>query len=125
MPTGPAVPLHPRADLRPRRGRHLRHVAGLAGQLLFAAAIIVGGAVAIALLLTFVLVAAPLAAVLVSWIVWRSGDVAARQARRMRSRLRRRARALGLVVLPGTHGRADSPLSPALSPLRGAREDRA
>jgi hypothetical protein len=74
----------------------------LALELVFAAAILTGGAIGVLLLSLLVLVTAPLAAALVLWIAWRSGDAASREARRVRARIRRRARALGLVVLAGS-----------------------
>jgi hypothetical protein len=85
----------PRRALAPRAPR-------LALELLLAAAILTGGTVAVLLLSLLLLVAAPIAALLVAWALWRSGDGASREARRVRARLRRRARALGLVVLAGS-----------------------
>ena len=96
MSTGNAIPLqHPSAA----RDSLARRATTLAGQLLFAAALIVGGTIAIALFLTFVFVAAPIVAAIVLWVIARSGDGAARRARRMRVSIRRRARALGLTVV--------------------------
>jgi hypothetical protein len=74
----------------------------LARELLFAAALLAAGTVAVMLVSLLVVIAAPIAAGLLGWFLWRSGDVAAREARRVRARLRRRARALGLVVLAGS-----------------------
>jgi hypothetical protein len=100
MPTGTAVVLHPAA--RPVHRGLARRAAWLACELVLAAALLVVGTVAVAALLLALVVAAPLAAACVAWFVWRSGDGAARQAARVRARLRRRARALGLVVLAGS-----------------------
>jgi hypothetical protein len=101
VPTGTAVLLHPQARRPARRGL-ARRAARLAGALLLAAALVVVGTVAVAALLLALVVAAPLVAAGVAWLVWRSGDGAARETARIRSRLRRRARALGLVVLAGS-----------------------
>jgi hypothetical protein len=101
MPTEAAVLLHPAARRPPAPGL-ARRAGTFGGELLLAAAIIAGGTVAVALVLLLLLLAAPLAAALVGWLVWRSGDGASRRAARVRSRLRRRARALGLVVLAGS-----------------------
>ena len=100
MSNGPAMLVHPVARTRERPSAGAR-AAALLGQLAFAAALIVGGSVALAMVLTLVFVAAPLAAALVFWMIWRSGDAAARQTRRVRARVRRRTHALGLSVLAG------------------------
>jgi hypothetical protein len=102
MPTGTAVLLHPAVPRRSGGLRLARRVGTLGGELVLALTLVTGGAVAIVLLLLLVVIAAPLAAGLVTWLVWRSGDAASRQAKRVRARLRRRARALGLVVLAGS-----------------------
>ncbi len=99
MAIGHAIPLHPAAnELASSRGTR-----ALAGQLLFATALVGGGTVAVTLALMLVLVASPIAAALVLWLVWRSGDRAARLAQRTRARrtrgTRARARALGLTVV--------------------------
>jgi hypothetical protein len=85
----------PRRPLAPRAGR-------LALELILAGAILAGGTVGVLLLSLLVLLTAPFAAALLIWIAWRSGDAAAREARRVRARIRRRARTLGLVVLAGS-----------------------
>jgi hypothetical protein len=96
MPTADAILLHRIA--RGRRGPARRAAAFTAG-LVLCAAVVAGAAVAVALVLALAVVAAPLAAGMALWLVWRSGDVAAREARRLRARVRRRARALGLTVV--------------------------
>jgi hypothetical protein len=97
LPTGHAISLHPAAE---RAGANLaRRTASFAGHCLFAVALVLGGAVAVTATLLLVLIAAPIAAPIVLWVVWRSGDLAAREARRLRARLRK-ARALGLTVIP-------------------------
>ncbi|MGE5434799.1 MAG: hypothetical protein ACM3S3_08450 [Candidatus Doudnabacteria bacterium] len=101
MATRPLALHLPAAPPAARRGLAARF-AKLATELVLAAAIVAAGAVAVILLLLLVVIATPLAAALVAWLVWRSGDVASRQASRVRARLRRRARALGLVVLAGS-----------------------
>jgi hypothetical protein len=98
MPTAKAILLHSPALPGAGRGTARRAVA-FAGELVLAAAMVAGGAIAVAFVLTLGVVAAPLAAPVVLWIVWRSGDGAAREARRLRARTRRRARALGLSLL--------------------------
>jgi hypothetical protein len=98
MPTAKAILLHPAALPGVGRGTARRAVA-FAGELVLAAAMVAGAAIAVAFVLTLGVVAAPLAAPVVLWIVWRSGDGAAREARRLRARTRRRARALGLSLL--------------------------
>jgi hypothetical protein len=85
----------------PRRG--LAGAAAKVGsELVLGLVLLAGATVAVVLLCLLVVVAAPVAAALAAWLVWRSGDVAARETRRIRARLRRRARALGLVVLAGS-----------------------
>ncbi len=99
LATGNAIPLH-RARDESGAGRR---ASTIAGQLLFAAALVGGGTVAVALALMLAVVAAPIAAAIVLWLVWRSGDRAGRLARRTRARrtrgTRTRARALGLTVV--------------------------
>ena len=102
MASGSAVLLHPAVARRPARRGLARRAVTLAGELLLGLSLIAGGAVMVALLLLLLVLAAPLAAALVAWLLWRSGDAASRRTREVRSRLRRRARALGLVVLAGT-----------------------
>jgi len=96
---GYAIRLHPAVEDRAAG----RRAWALAGQLLFAAVLIVGGTFAVAAALMLVLVTAPIAAPIALWLVWRSGDRAARSARRTRARhtrvRRARARALGLTVI--------------------------
>lgn len=101
MATRSAVLLHPGVRRTEHRGL-ARRAATLAGELLLALSILVGGTVMVALLLLLLVLVAPLAALVVAWLLWRSGDAATRRTRAIRSRLRRRARALGLVVLAGT-----------------------
>lgn len=79
-----------------------RRVGKVAAELALALALVAGATVGLLFLLLLVVVMAPLAAALAGWLVWRSGDLASREARRVRVRLRRRARALGLVVLAGS-----------------------
>lgn len=102
MAIGSAVVLHPAVARRHERRGLARRAAALLGQMLLALAILAGGTVMVTLLLVLLVLASPLAAAILAWVIWRSGDTAARQARVVRSRLRRRARALGLVVLAGT-----------------------
>ena len=96
---GHAIPLHRAANERVSGHR----VWALAGQFLFTAALVGGGTVAVALSLMLVVVASPIAAAIVLWLVSRSGDRAARLARRTSARrtraTRTRARALGLTVI--------------------------
>lgn len=101
MATRPLALHLPAASPAERRGLAARAVK-LATELVLVAALLVAGAVAVILLLLLLVIATPLAAAVVAWLVWSSGDVASRQARRVRARLRRRARALGLVVLAGS-----------------------
>lgn len=102
MATGSAVPLHRAVARRPERRGLARRAAAAAGELLLALSILAGGTVMVAFLLMLLMLVAPLAAAVVAWLLWRSGDAASRRARVVRSRLRRRARALGLVVFAGT-----------------------
>jgi membrane protein implicated in regulation of membrane protease activity len=123
--TGAAIPLH--RVRKPARASLAARAASLAGHFLLAAALIIGGSVALALTLTLVFVAAPLAAAFVLWFVWRAGDGTARQTNRLRARVRRRARALGLTVLAGARSRLVVRLatagtrSPARPPRCGVR----
>lgn len=101
MGTRTAVLLHP--AVAPARGRSLVRRAGkVASELSLGLVLLAGGAAAMTLLLVVLVLAAPLAAALALWLAWRSGDGPAREARRVRARLRRRARSLGLVVLAGS-----------------------
>jgi hypothetical protein len=101
MATRTALALHLAGVPAPRRGL-ARRAGKLALELLLGAVLLAGATVAVMLLFLLVVIAAPLAAGLALWLVWRSGDVASREAHRVRARLRRRARALGLVVLAGS-----------------------
>lgn len=97
MPNGTVATLPRIAIARPRPQRTaVTFVAELA---LVGALATAGIAVFVAALMVAVL-AAPLVAAGLLWAMWRydEGD-ASRQARRVRARLRRRARALGLTVL--------------------------
>lgn len=101
MATPAASTLHP-VPIRALRQGLARRSARLASELLLGTTIATGITVAGALLLLLALLTAPFAAVLLGWMLWRSGGGAAREARRVRARLRRRARTLGLVVLAGS-----------------------
>jgi hypothetical protein len=111
MATRTASALHLAGPSAPRRGLAQR-TARVGTGLVLAFILLAGATVAVMLVFLLVMIAAPLAAALALWFVWRSGDVATREARRVRARLRRRARALGLVVLAGSR--------PALLRLAGA-----
>jgi len=124
MSNGPAMLVHPVARTRERPSAGAR-AAALLGQLAFAAALIVGGSVALAMVLTLVFVAAPLAAALVFWMIWRSGDAAARQTRRVRARVRRRTHALGLSVLAGAQPAMPLRLAAAAATREPERRPRA
>ena len=84
------------------RGFPARRAGDVVNGLALGGALLAGGAVVVVLLSLLLVVCAPLGAGLAAWLLWRSGDGAAREARRVRVRLRRRARALGLVVLAGS-----------------------
>ncbi len=101
MTTGTAVLVHP-AMKRLERPGVVRRTGTLAAELLVVAALLAVGTAAIVLLLLLVLLSAPVFAGILGWLLWRSGDSTARRAARVRARLRRRARALGLVVLAGS-----------------------
>lgn len=111
MATRPALALHRAARPATRSGLASR-TAKLATELALALALLAGGAVAVVMLSLLIVLAAPVAAGVLGWLAWRSGDATAREAARARARLRRRTRALGLVVLAGS--------GPALLHLRGA-----
>lgn len=99
MSTESAIPLHPRST---RRRELLAHEASrIAGGILLVAAVAAGGAIVVVLGLLLVVVAAPIGAALALWVAWRTQDLAAVHARRVRAHLRRRARALGLHVYAG------------------------
>ena len=102
MATETAVLLHPTVARRAGRGGLARRVASFARGLALTIAILSGGTVMVVLLLMLLVIAAPVAVLFVAWLVWRSGGTVGRDARAVRARLRRRARALGLVVLAGT-----------------------
>lgn len=99
MQSGPAVFLHPAMSRTPW------HVAFLVAAVEFAkysgltAAVVIGGTLAVVLLLVLAVVAAPLGAALVCWILWRSAQHGARHASRLTASGRRRARSLGLHVV--------------------------
>ena len=101
MPTGSAVLLHP-APRRASRPRLARRAGSVVTELVLALALIAGGAVTAVAMLLLVVLAAPLAAALFTWVLWRSATGRARRTNEVRARLRRRARALGLVVLAGS-----------------------
>ena len=95
---------HPAMLRTPWHVAFLVAAAELAKYSLLTAAVVVGGTVAVLLLLTLALVAAPLGAAVVAWILWRSAEKGAREARRMARRARRRMRVLGLRVVQGAGG---------------------
>lgn len=99
MPTGNAILLHPASARRPTRARRAR---ALGEGLLLAAAILAGGTVAVALTLLLLVVSAPLGAGVLAWLAWRSREALRAGPEGERARIRRRARALGLVVLAGS-----------------------
>jgi len=101
MPTGSAVLLHP-APRRASRPRLARRAGSVVTELVLALALIAGGTVTAVALLLLVVLAAPLGAALFAWVLWRSANGPARRTNEVRARLRRRARALGLVVLAGS-----------------------
>jgi hypothetical protein len=102
MPSAHPILLHPAARGARRGPGPAQRAAAFSAGLLVVAASVTGAAIAVALLLTLAVIAAPLAAGILLWLVWRSRDVAAREARRLRARVRRRARALGLSVVTST-----------------------
>jgi hypothetical protein len=101
MATRTALALHVPARPAERRGL-VQHAGKLVTELGFALVLVAGATVAVVLLFLLAVLAAPLAAAFLVWLMWRSGDLTSREARRVRARLRRRARALGLVVLAGS-----------------------
>lgn len=82
------------------RERTHRSPAAFAMEAALAATIFSAGMLVCLAALLFVVLAAPLVAVGVLWVLWRCDDSeTARRSRRVRARIRRRARALGLRVL--------------------------
>ena len=64
-------------------------------------AIIAGGAAVAAFALLLAVLAAPICAALLTWVLWRASRDGAYGVRRSLARARRRARALGLRVVQG------------------------
>jgi hypothetical protein len=108
MQTEAIVLQHPSARKRPTAVRR----PSVAGGLLLAAAIIGTGTLVTLAALILVVVAAPLVAVLVAWIALRPRGRSGGPRLGARLRIWRRARGLGLVVLPG------APQSTALRAVR-------
>jgi hypothetical protein len=65
-------------------------------------AVLVAGAIMVALVLALAVIAAPLGAALIVWVLWRAGRDGVRAAQRL-SETQRRARAVGLAVVRGPH----------------------
>ena len=99
MQSGPAVVQHPAASKTPWHVALLVAAAELAKYSGLTAAVVVGGAVVVLLVLTLAVVTAPIGAALLCWVLWRSARHGARRARHVTLRARRRARALGLRVV--------------------------
>jgi len=108
MQTGRAV-LHPSAALRPPWHAHLAiATADVAKHLALTLAVVLGGTVAVALVLVLALAATPVAALLAVWILWRWARGGAREARRFTLRARRRASSLGLRIVRGAADARDA-----------------
>lgn len=104
MPNGTVATL-PRlaivdAPHRPPRPSLPRSIAAFLGHALLAATLLTAGTALCAAALLVAVVTAPVAASGVMWLMWRLDEGEAEQrARRVRARIRRRTRALGLRVL--------------------------
>jgi hypothetical protein len=96
-----AVVLHPAVFRPPWHVALVVAAAEVARHLALTFAFVIGGAVAAALVLLLAVVAAPLGAALLTWILWRASRDGARGVRGTLARARRRARALGLRVVEG------------------------
>jgi hypothetical protein len=101
METTRAVVLHPAMFRTPWHVAFLVAAAELVKYSALTAAVVIGGTVAVVLVLLLALLAAPLCAAIVAWIVWRSAEQGARAGRRLARRARRRMRVLGLRVVQG------------------------
>jgi nucleotide-binding universal stress UspA family protein len=75
--------------------------ADVARHLALTFAVMASGAVAVAMVLLLAVISAPLGAALLTWLLWRASRDGARGVKRSLAKARRRARALGLRVLPG------------------------
>jgi nucleotide-binding universal stress UspA family protein len=75
--------------------------ADVARHLALTLAVIAGGAIAVAMVLLLAVISAPLGVALLTWFLWRTSRGGAWGMKRSLARARRRARALGLRVLPG------------------------
>lgn len=84
-----ALPAAPRPARR--RATALETGLDVLGRIGLSLAIVAGGAVAATLLLLLLSIASPVAAVLVAWIVWRTGRDAGSAADRLRARWGRSA----------------------------------
>lgn len=97
-----AVVLHPAAFFRPPWYVALAIAAGeIAKHLALTFAVVTGGAIVAVFAILLAVVAAPLGAALLTWILWRASRDGARGLRRTLASARRRARALGLRVVEG------------------------
>jgi hypothetical protein len=99
MQSGPAIVLHPAMSRTPWHVAFLLAASEFARYSALTAAVVVGGTIAVLLVLVLAVVAAPLGAAIVTWLVWRSAQHGAGHVRRLTVRARRRARALGLRVV--------------------------
>jgi fatty acid desaturase len=101
METGRTVLLHPAAFRVPWHVAFARAAIEVSSHLALTLAVVAAGAIAVGLVLLLVLVSAPLGGALVAWILWRSAQDGAHEARRLARSARARARKLGLRVVRG------------------------
>ncbi len=100
-----AVVLHP-AVFRPPWHVAFAIAAGeVAKHLALTFAFVIGGGIVAGFAILLAVIAAPIGAALLTWILWRASRDGARGVRRTLARARRRARALGLRVVEGAGGR--------------------
>ena len=101
MHTTHTVVLHPAMLRTPWHVAFLVAAAELVKYSALTAAVVIGGAVAVMLVLLLALLTAPLCAAMVAWVVWRSAEQGSRAGRRIARRVRRRMRVLRLRVVQG------------------------
>jgi hypothetical protein len=104
MHDGRAILLHPAVMRTPWHVAFLLATADVAKHLSLTLAMMIGGAIAVALALLLAVVAAPLGFALLTWLLWRASRDGARGVKRSMARARRRARALGLRVVRDAAG---------------------
>lgn len=98
------IDIHPAAMRTPWHLAFAIATANVVKHVALTFAVMTGGAIAVAFVLLLAVVAAPIGAALLTWVLWRASQDGARGVKRSLARARRRARALGLRVVQGAAG---------------------